>query len=146
MRLRPPVDLSHRDAVVKEVQAVQAAPTGGGEILATVLVAAPVASAVTAADLGDQRWRELVNRQEAFIRGGGSAAARVDRPQLARDPSTARRAHIGVRCLSRQPVRTLGIQMRVGLHTGECELAENDVSGAAVRVAARSSNSLGQAR
>jgi class 3 adenylate cyclase len=109
-------------------------------MLATVLFTDIVGSTEKMAELGDRRWRELlhdhhdaVRRQLARFRGvemdtaGDGFFARFDGPgraiQCAQAITTA--------------VTQLGIQVRAGLHAGECEVAEGKVAGIAVSIGAR---------
>jgi pimeloyl-ACP methyl ester carboxylesterase len=109
-------------------------------MLATVLFTDLVDSTVRAAALGDRRWRELLERHHTVIRrqlaryrgvemdtAGDGFFARFDGParaiRCARAISTA--------------VGELGLEIRAGLHTGECELLDGKVAGIAVVVGAR---------
>jgi class 3 adenylate cyclase len=109
-------------------------------VLATVLFTDIVGSTAHAEQLGDQRWRDLldahhttVRRELARFRGtevkslGDGFLAVFDGPARA------------IRCASgiTEAVRPLGIEVRTGLHTGEVELGEDDVRGIAVHIAAR---------
>jgi pimeloyl-ACP methyl ester carboxylesterase len=109
-------------------------------ILATVLFTDIAGSTERAAELGDRRWRELLDRHHALVRrelerhrghevdtAGDGFFARFDGPARA------------VRCASaiRDAVRPLGIEIRAGLHTGELELAGEKAGGIAVHIGAR---------
>lgn len=109
-------------------------------VLATVMFTDIVRSTERAAALGDARWRELLADHYAILRkelavfrghevktAGDGLLATFDGP--ARAVRCARAMH--------ERLRPLGLQMRVGLHTGECELSGSDVSGIAVHIAAR---------
>ena len=109
-------------------------------MLATVLFTDIVGSTQRMAELGDGRWRELlhehhtaVRRQLARFRGvemdtaGDGFFARFDGPA---------RGIRGAQAIA-EAVRQLGIEVRAGLHTGECELAEGKVAGIAVSIGAR---------
>jgi len=109
-------------------------------MLATVLFTDIVGSTQRMAELDDSRWRELlhehhtvVRRQLARFRGvemdtaGDGFFARFDGPA---------RAIRGAQAIA-EAVRQLGIEVRAGLHTGECELAEGKVAGIAVSIGAR---------
>jgi class 3 adenylate cyclase len=109
-------------------------------ILATVLFTDIVGSTERAAELGDRRWRELLDAHDAVVarnverfRGrvvkttGDGALATFDGP--ARAISCAREIRDGV--------RALGIEVRVGLHTGEVEVRGEDLGGIAVHIGAR---------
>jgi class 3 adenylate cyclase len=109
-------------------------------MLATVLFTDIVGSTERMAGLGDRRWRELLERHHTVVRrqlsrfrglemdtAGDGFFARFDGPARA------------IRCAQAiaDDVRELGIQLRAGLHTGECELAEGKVAGIAVSIGAR---------
>ena len=78
------------------------------------------------------RWRELLERHHAArarASSSASAAARSTRRATASSPrSTARRARSAARSRDRDAVRELGLEMRAGLHTGECELVGDKVA------------------
>jgi class 3 adenylate cyclase/pimeloyl-ACP methyl ester carboxylesterase len=109
-------------------------------VLATVLFADIVDSTAQAAALGDSSWRELRTAFYAKIRrvleqyrgreintSGDGFLAAFDGPARA------------VRCATaiRDAVRSLNIEVRCGLHTGECEVVGNDIAGIAVHTGAR---------
>lgn len=109
-------------------------------VLATVLFTDIVDSTATAVELGDARWRELVQahhglvrRQLARFRGteidtaGDGFFASFDGPARA----------IRCACAISEGVRELGIEIRAGLHTGECERIDDKVGGIAVNIGAR---------
>jgi class 3 adenylate cyclase len=109
-------------------------------VLATVLFTDIVGSTEHAVRLGDRRWRDLQERHHALIRqelarhrgrevdtAGDGFFATFDGPARA------------IRCalaIGRE-VRQLGLELRAGLHTGECELRGERVSGIAVHTGAR---------
>jgi class 3 adenylate cyclase len=99
-----------------------------------------VGSTAQAASLGDQRWRALLDRHDAIGRAqlsrvGGTEIKFLGDGLLARfdGPGHA----IDCACAMRDAVSTLGIQIRVGIHTGEIELRDNDIGGIAVHIGAR---------
>jgi pimeloyl-ACP methyl ester carboxylesterase len=109
-------------------------------VLATVLFTDIVGSTAKAAELGDRRWRELIaehhiaiRRELAHYRGreldtaGDGFFAAFDGP--------ARAIRCG--CAVSDAVRELGIDIRAGLHTGECELVDGKIGGIAVHIGAR---------
>jgi pimeloyl-ACP methyl ester carboxylesterase len=107
-------------------------------ILATVLLAEIVDSTKRAAELGDRRWRSLVKRHQALLRKelsrfrGREAAG--DRYLAAFDgPIRALRCALSLRDGSRQ----LGLEIRAGVHTAECELKGDRLDGIAVSIAAQ---------
>jgi class 3 adenylate cyclase len=109
-------------------------------VLATVLFTDIVGSTARAEQLGDQRWRDLlvahhtaVRREIARYRGseikslGDGFLATFDGPARA----------VRCACAIAEAVCPLDIQVRNGLHTGEIEIADDDVQGIAVHIAAR---------
>jgi DNA-binding NarL/FixJ family response regulator len=109
-------------------------------ILATVLFSDIVASTQHAAQVGDRRWRELLDRHDELVRGqlaahGGQEINTTGDGFLALFDAPAR----AIRCAVaiREQLRALGIQVRIGLHAGEVELRGNDVGGIAVHIGAR---------
>jgi class 3 adenylate cyclase/esterase/lipase len=109
-------------------------------VLATVLFTDIVASSEHAAALGDREWRktleqhhELVRRQLVRFRGrevdtaGDGFFASFDGPARA----------IRCACAISEAVVELGIDVRAGLHTGECEVVDGKVAGIAVHTGAR---------
>ena len=109
-------------------------------VLATVLLTDIVGSTARAEKLGDQQWRSLLEAHHAavrqeFARFRGKEVKSLGDGFLATFDGPAR----AIRCASAitEAVRPLGIEVRVGLHTGEVELGEDDVRGIAVHIAAR---------
>jgi class 3 adenylate cyclase len=109
-------------------------------VLATVLFTDIVGSTAKLAEFGDRRWRELiaehhtrVRRQLARFRGreldtaGDGFFASFDGPARA----------IRCACAIVDSVRDLGLEVRAGLHTGECEQLDGKVGGIAVHIGAR---------
>jgi class 3 adenylate cyclase len=109
-------------------------------ILTTVLFTDIVGSTEKAASLGDQRWSSLLDSHDRTVRDvlahfrgreinttGDGFVASFDRPARA------------IRCANAigDATRVLNIDLRMGLHTGECEVRGNDLSGLAVHIAAR---------
>src|SRR5207249_7172711 len=91
--------------------------------------------------LGDRRWRELLERHNELVRLeldrfqgreiktiGDGFLATFDGPSRA------------IQCARsiRDSVHQIGVEIRAGIHTGECELMDNDVGGIAVHTASRS--------
>jgi class 3 adenylate cyclase len=109
-------------------------------VLATVLFTDIVDSTRRAAEMGDRDWHALLDAHDAVVRSqlarfrgrevstsGDSFLAMFDGPQRA------------IRCAMaiRDAVRSLGIEVRAGLHTGECEIRGDDIGGIAVHIGAR---------
>jgi class 3 adenylate cyclase len=113
---------------------------GPDRVLATVLFTDIVGSTARAAELGDRAWHELLERHHHAVRtelarfngvehdtAGDGFFASFDGP--ARAIRCARAVHAAV--------EPLGLELRAGLHTGECELLDGKVSGIAVAIGAR---------
>ena len=109
-------------------------------LLATVLFTDLVGSTAQAAELGDRRWRDLLQQHHAAVRrelgrfdgrevdtAGDGFFATFDGPARA------------VRCARAivDAMRPLGLEVRAGLHTGEVEVADGKVAGIAVNIGAR---------
>jgi class 3 adenylate cyclase len=115
-------------------------------ILSTVLFTDIVDSTRTAAELGDRRWRELLDRhdravREALERAGGREVKSTGDGFLATFDGPAR----AIRCARaiHDACEPLGIRVRAGIHTGECEVMGDDIGGIAVHIAARVSSLAG---
>ena len=122
-----------------------AAPSQSHRALRTVVFTDMVASTQHAAATGDERWRAVLHRlgeitAELTNRFGGTVVKSTGDGHLTTfdGPTQA------IRCADalRDHAETLGIQIRAGIHTGECELLDADIGGIAVHIAARI---LGQA-
>ncbi|MGH2793602.1 MAG: alpha/beta fold hydrolase [Actinomycetota bacterium] len=109
-------------------------------MLATVLFTDIVDSTRLAAEKGDTQWRALLDAHDAIVRSqlgrfrgrevktvGDGFLATFDGPQRA------------IKCALaiRETVKPLGLEVRAGLHTGECEIRGEDVGGIAVHIGAR---------
>jgi class 3 adenylate cyclase len=109
-------------------------------VLATVLFTDIVDSTRRAAQMGDREWHALLDAHDAVVRAqlarfrgrevstsGDSFLTMFDGPQRA------------IRCAMaiRDAVQALGIEVRAGLHTGECEVRGDDIGGIAVHIGAR---------
>ena len=132
------------EAVLNEIQEFLTGHRHQPEIdsvLKTVLFTDIVGSTELASDLGDQRWREVLDKHDRAIRRelaqfrgaeinttGDGFLACFDGPARA----VLRCAQAIAACAPR-----LGIEIRAGLHTGECELRGKDLAGIAVHVGAR---------
>ena len=109
-------------------------------VLATVLFTDVVGSTDQAAGMGDRRWSELLATHDGLTRAelerfrgreiratGDGFLATFDGPGRA----------VRCACAIRDAVRAIGINVRVGLHTGEIELNADDIGGIAVHIAQR---------
>jgi class 3 adenylate cyclase/alpha-beta hydrolase superfamily lysophospholipase len=109
-------------------------------MLATVLFTDICDSTKRAAELGDRRWRNLLESHDDLIRRAlerhrGRVVKRTGDGFLATfdGPARAIRAAASIA----EGVRTIGIEVRAGLHTGELEVMSSDVGGLAVHIGAR---------
>jgi pimeloyl-ACP methyl ester carboxylesterase len=135
--------VSHEDEILGEIQefltGTRSLPDAD-RFLATVLFTDIVNGTTKAAELGDRGWRSLVERHHALVRtslerhrgvevdtAGDGFFATFDGPARA------------VRCglAIRDQVRDLGIEIRAGVHTGECELIAGKAGGIAVIIGSR---------
>jgi class 3 adenylate cyclase len=115
-------------------------------VLATVLFTDIVGSTDRQAELGDRAWKELVERHHAIVRdlliryrgeeqdtAGDGFYVRFDGPARA------------IRCAQDiiDAVEWLGIEIRAGVHTGECEIVDGKCSGLSVSIGARVMSAAG---
>jgi pimeloyl-ACP methyl ester carboxylesterase len=137
------------DAVLDEIQEFLTGVRGADEperVLTTVLFTDIVDSTARASELGDRRWRDLlesyhlaVRRELRRFRGrevdtaGDGFFASFDGPARA------------IRCAHAiaAAARGLGVEIRAGVHTGECELLGDKISGIAVHLGARVASAAG---
>jgi pimeloyl-ACP methyl ester carboxylesterase len=109
-------------------------------MLATVLFTDIVSSTEKAIELGDRRWRELLERHNGLVRREllryrGREVDTTGDGFLAVFDGPARAIRCAVAII--EGVHALGLSIRAGLHTGECELADGKVAGIAVHTGAR---------
>jgi class 3 adenylate cyclase/pimeloyl-ACP methyl ester carboxylesterase len=136
------------DQIVLEIKAFLAGLWKSGQwhlveseqVLATILFTDIVGSTAKLAEVGDRAWGDLLKKHHALVRrhlvrysgkemdtAGDGFFARFDGPARA----------IRCACAIAEGVGDLGLQVRQGLHTGECELVEGKVGGIAVHIGAR---------
>jgi len=109
-------------------------------VLATVMFTDLVASTERAAAIGDARWRELLVAHQTAVRRElarfrGHEVKTLGDGHLATFDGPARAIRCGIAIA--QSARASGLEVRVGLHSGEVELIDDDVGGIAVHIAAR---------
>ena len=131
------------DRIADEVENFLTGARHGAEpdrVLATVLFTDIVGATEKAASLGDRRWHDLLDSHHALIRSellrfrgreidnaGDGFLATFDGPARA----------VRCACAISNGVRALGLSIRAGLHTGECELMGHKLGGIAVHTGAR---------
>jgi pimeloyl-ACP methyl ester carboxylesterase len=131
------------DEIVDEIEQFLTGTRRGPEpdrVLATVLFTDIVGSTEQASKLGDRRWRKLLDRHHALVRqqleryqgrevdtAGDGFLATFDGPARA------------IRCASaiQTGMPGIGLEVRAGVHTGECELFGGTIAGVAVHTGAR---------
>jgi class 3 adenylate cyclase len=131
------------DAIIDEIEEFLTGVRRATEVdrvLATVMFTDIVDSTKRASAMGDRSWRDLLESQNEVIRGElaryrGHEVKTLGDGMLATFDGPAR----AIRCALAvtEAVRPLGIEVRVGLHTGEVEIVDDDVAGIAVHIAAR---------
>jgi class 3 adenylate cyclase len=141
--------LGDSDAILAEIEefltGVRPLPESD-RVLATVLFTDIVTSTERSAQIGDRRWKDLLDQHDTLIRRelerhrgrlvkttGDGILATFDGPARA------------IRCAQAiaTSVKSLGIEVRAGLHTGEVELRSEDVTGMGVNIAARVMDAAG---
>ena len=131
------------EAILNEIQRFLVAaqqPVEADRVLATVMFSDIVGSTERAVTMGDRSWRELLAQHHQVVRHElqrfrGQEVDTAGDGFLATFDGPAR----GVRCAARlvEALRPLGLDIRAGLHTGECEMVGNKVAGIAVHIGAR---------
>lgn len=113
---------------------------GGERVLTTVLFTDIVSSTSRAAELGDARWRAVLERHSEIARNElGRFGGRVVKSTGDGILATLEGPASAIRCAGAlvDAAKPLGIELRAGVHTGECEVIDDDVGGLAVHIAAR---------
>jgi pimeloyl-ACP methyl ester carboxylesterase len=135
--------LSDADVVLGEIEEFLTGVRHAVEpdrVLATVLFTDIVGATEKAAALGDRRWRDLLERHNELVRrelarfrgreiktAGDGFFAAFDGPARA----------VRCACAVTREMQSLGLEVRAGLHTGECEIMGDDMGGIAVHIGAR---------
>ena len=131
------------DAVIDEIEEFLTGSRRTVEIdrvLATVMFTDIVDSTKRASDMGDRGWRDLLDAQNTvlrreLVRFRGTEVKTLGDGMLATFDGPARAIRCGLAMTD--AVKPLGIEVRVGLHTGEVEIVDDDIAGIAVHIAAR---------
>jgi len=135
--------VGNTDEVLDEVEEFLTGIRRGPEpdrVLATILFTDIVESTATAAAVGDRSWRDLLQAHHATVRreltrfrgreidtAGDGFLASFDGPARA----------VRCACAIRDAVHDLGLRIRAGLHTGECEVMGDKLGGLAVHIGSR---------
>jgi class 3 adenylate cyclase len=131
------------DAIIDEIEEFLTGSRRATEVdrvLATVMFTDIVDSTTRASAMGDRAWRDLLEEQNTVIRREldrhrGREVKTLGDGMLATFDGPARAIRCGVAVT--EAVRSLDIEVRIGLHTGEVDLVGDDVAGIAVHTAAR---------
>lgn len=131
---------------IERFVAGEEAPSVPESVLATVMFTDIVGSTDHAARIGDRAWRDLLARHHAIVRrelsryrgherdtAGDGFFATFDGPARA----------IGAAQAITNGVRTLGLEARIGIHVGECELHDDKITGLAVNIGSRVASNAG---
>ncbi len=131
---------------IRDFIGVERAPAALDTVLATVLFTDIVGSTERSSELGDRQWKDLLQRHHAIVR---DSLSRLDGTEVdtAGDgfyatfdgPARAIRCALDIA----ERVRALGVEVRAGIHTGECEVIDGKVGGLAVSIGARVAGSAG---
>lgn len=134
---------SHQDEILAEIQEFLTGvrpPPEHDRILATVLFTDIVEGTKKAAALGDRRWRDLLEAHHALVRAELARHRGVEQDTAGDGfyatfdgPARALRCALAIR----DGVRRLGIEIRAGVHTGECEVVGGKLGGIAAIIGAR---------
>ena len=136
-------DLYRSPEAVEEIErflAGEEAPEPVDSVLATVMFTDIVSSTQRAAELGDRAWRDLLARHHTVVRRELGRYRGVERDTagdgfFATFDGPARAIRAGEAIV--RAVNEVGLEPRIGIHVGECELHEDKVAGLAVNIGAR---------
>jgi class 3 adenylate cyclase len=131
------------DAILDEIEEFLTGARLGAEpdrALLTVMFTDIVGSTERAAELGDRRWRDLLDSHRMVVRRElarhrGKEVNTTGDGFLVTFDGPARAIRCAIRI--REELRQRGLEIRIGLHTGECELLSGDIGGVAVHIGAR---------
>ena len=125
--------------LTRERQSFESLPVEIDTMLATVVFTDVVGSTARLVELGDRRWRDVLDRHDDIARRevarfGGRAWKTTGDGVLATFDAPSR----AIRCVQslRDALRTLGLEMRAGMHAGQIALRDGDITGVAVHIAA----------
>jgi class 3 adenylate cyclase len=137
---QPELALAAIETFLREAWDDRTADDEPDRVLATILFTDIVGSTGRAIELGDARWREVVEAHHALVRrqlgrfrgreldtAGDGFFAAFDGPARA----------IRCACAITEGVRDLGLEIRAGLHAGECEIVDGKMGGIAVHIGSR---------
>ncbi len=134
---------SHQDEILAEIQGFLTGvrpPPEHDRILATVLFTDIVEGTRRAAALADHRWRDLLERHHALVRAHLARYRGVEQDTAGDGfyatfdgPARAVRCALAIR----DDVRRLGLEIRAGVHTGECEVVAGKLGGIAAIIGSR---------
>ncbi len=139
-------DFATIHGAIRRFIGAERAPLGLDSVLATVMFTDIVNSTKRAAALGDKGWQDVHERHDRIVRSElerhrGREIKRTGDGFLATFDGPARGVHCA-RAIAEE-VRSLGIEIRAGLHTGEIELDADDIAGLTVAIGARVSAKAG---
>ena len=125
---------------IRDFIGVERPPAALSTVLATVLFTDIVGSTQRSAEMGDRAWKDLLQRHHAIVRDSlhrlnGTEVDTAGDGFYATFDGPARAIQCALDIAER--VRELGIEIRAGIHTGECELIDGKAGGLAVSIGAR---------
>jgi len=133
-------------AAIRRFIGAERPPLGLDSVLATVMFTDIVGSTEHGAALGDRGWQEVHERHDGIVRSElerhrGREIKRTGDGFLATFDGPARGVHCAQAIV--EEIKSLGIEIRAGLHTGEIELEADDIAGLTVAIGARVSAKAG---